>query len=297
MRILHLDTGREMRGGQWQVLLLLQGLIQRGHECLLLAPRGSPLLMEAAARDIQARGLSILDLMRDADNWDVIHVHTARAHTLAAIAGARPLVVSRRVGFAIRTNYFSRWKYHRASRYIAVSRYVRRSLVQGGVNPDSIRVVYDGTLALDESRPSTRIVAPATEDPRKGSALAREAARRGGFTIHFSKQLPQDLADAGLFVYLTEEEGLGSGVLLAMSAGVPVIASRIGGLVEIVEDGVTGLLVENSPDEVAEAVSRLAANREEAADMGRKGRELVRERFTLEKMVSETAEVYREVLR
>ena len=44
---------------------------------------------------------------------------------------------------------------------------------------------------------------------------AREAARRGGFSIHFSQLLQEDLADAGVFVYLTKEEGLGSGELLA----------------------------------------------------------------------------------
>ena len=43
MRILHLDAGREMRGGQWQVLRLIEGLAGAGHENLLLARRGSPL--------------------------------------------------------------------------------------------------------------------------------------------------------------------------------------------------------------------------------------------------------------
>jgi len=215
---------------------------------------------------------------------------------MAAVAGAQPLVVSRRVGFPIRRNFFSRWKYHHARRYIAVSRYVRRSLIQGGVNPDLIRVVYDGAPALEESRRGARIVAPATEDPRKGSKLAREAARRGGFSIHFSGDLTKDLADAGVLVYLTEEEGLGSGVLLAMSAGVPVVASRVGGLVEIIEDGESGILVDNNAEAVAAAVAKLTADPEASARMGIRGREVAHERFTVEKMVSETAEVYGEVL-
>ena len=45
-----------------------------------------------------------------------------------------------------------------------------------------------------------------------------------------------------MFVYITESEGLGSAVLLAMAAGTPVIASRVGGLPEAIEDGVNGLL-------------------------------------------------------
>jgi len=296
LRVLHVDTGREMRGGQWQVLSLVGGLLDAGYECLLLAPDSSPLLDEAVHRGIPGRALSFREVRRESTRRQIVHVHTARAHTLAAMAGSRPMVVSRRVGFSIRTNVFSRWKYHRASRYIAVSRYVRRSLIQGGVNPDRISVVYDGTPMLEESKRCVGIIAPATADPRKGSALAREAARRGGFSVHFSSRLQQDLTEASLFVYLTEDEGLGSAALLAMSAGVPVVASRIGGLVEIVEDGVTGLLVENRPDEVAAAVARLVADPEQAAAMGRRGRELVRERFTVEKMVAGTADVYREVL-
>ena len=59
-----------------------------------------------------------------------------------------------------------------------------------------------------------------------------------------SQHLEADLRDAAMLVYLTASEGLGSGALLAMSAGVPVIASRVGGLPEIVRHRETGLLVE-----------------------------------------------------
>ena len=53
------------------------------------------------------------------------------------------------------------------------------------------------------------------------------------------------LHEAGFFVYITHSEGLGSGALLAMSAGVPVIASNVGGLPEAIRHGENGLLVEN----------------------------------------------------
>ena len=51
MRILHLDSGHEMRGGQWQVLRLIEGLRGAGHESLLLARAGSPLLAQARPGD------------------------------------------------------------------------------------------------------------------------------------------------------------------------------------------------------------------------------------------------------
>ena len=60
-----------------------------------------------------------------------------------------------------------------------------------------------------------------------------------------------------LFLYITHSEGLGSAVLLAMAAGVPVIASNVGGLPEIVEHERTGLLTENTAQAIANAIRRL----------------------------------------
>ena len=49
MRVLHIDTGREMRGGQWQALHLLQGLAERGIASRLLSPPDSDLFQAATA--------------------------------------------------------------------------------------------------------------------------------------------------------------------------------------------------------------------------------------------------------
>lgn len=49
MRILHLDSGRDMRGGQWQVLRLHAGLVRRGHKSVLAALADAPLLIHALA--------------------------------------------------------------------------------------------------------------------------------------------------------------------------------------------------------------------------------------------------------
>ncbi len=65
-----------------------------------------------------------------------------------------------------------------------------------------------------------------------------------------------------MFVYITRSEGLGSAILLAMSAGVPVVASNIGGIPEIVVDGESGLLVENDAAQIAAAILRLKQDRE-----------------------------------
>ena len=130
MRVLHLDTGREMRGGQWQALYLCEGLAARGHAVVLLARE--PLRRAAAARGIDARPWGAM-------GWpaaDIVHAHDARSHTTAALAARAPLVVSRRVAFPVRRGPLSAWKYRRAAHYIAVSEFVRRRLLEAGVPQD-----------------------------------------------------------------------------------------------------------------------------------------------------------------
>ncbi len=90
MRIAHLDTGREWRGGQAQVLHLARGLAARGHACLLLAPPG-PLLERAAAAGIATRTWrprvewDVVAMLRAAGELrrfgaEVAHCHSAHAH-------------------------------------------------------------------------------------------------------------------------------------------------------------------------------------------------------------------------
>jgi starch synthase len=89
-------------------------------------------------------------------------------------------------------------------------------------------------------------------------------------------------------------EGLGSAALAAMACGVPVIASGVGGLPEIVEHERTGLIVKN--DELEGALRRLLNHPTLAAEMGRRGRDRVIENFSVEKMVARTERAYQEIL-
>ena len=100
-----------------------------------------------------------------------------------------------------------------------------------------------------------------------------------------------------LFVYITHSEGLGSAVLLAMSAGVPVVASNVGGLPEIIEHGENGLLVENDSEAIAGGHAASARRpRSGARAWAQAGRQTVIENFTVDHMVRRTMEVYRQVL-
>lgn len=296
MRILHIDAGREMRGGQWQVLYLMEGLARAGCQSLLLAPARAPLLTAARRRGLAAEALTLGSLRRHLRWAELAHAHDARSHALVALFSHQRLVVSRRVAFALRRGPLSRWKYGRARRYLAVSEHVRQVLLAGGVPAERIAVVYDGVPLLPPSTRSGGIIAPAFQDPLKAGALLEQAARAGGFEIRQSTDLERDLREAALLVYLSECEGLGSAVLLAMAAGVPVIASRVGGLTEIIRDGETGLLVDNAPESIVEAIRRVRADASLAERLAAAGRRAVEQRFSLEALRDNTLRVYREVL-
>lgn len=284
-----------MRGGQWQVLHLLEGLAKRGHTVRLLAAGGSPLFALARKRGIAVEALGAWLSTR---SWDLVHAHDARSHTLAALATRRPLVVSRRVAFPVGGGIASRWKYRRAAHYIAISRHVAGKLAEAGVDAARITVIYDGVPL--ESVPSSNerklIVTPASQDPMKGHALAADACRLAGVALRASSDLQRVLPEAKLFLYLTYSEGLGSAVLLAMATGVPVIASNVGGLPEIVIDNHTGLLVENQAEPVAAAIRRLCADSELASRLAGEARSLVQRQFSVDAMVDQTVSVYRRVL-
>jgi glycosyltransferase involved in cell wall biosynthesis len=289
-----------MRGGQRQALMLLEGLRGAGHSCQLLARRESPLWRSSKERGFDVRTASLKLLRSASQEADLVHAHDSRAHLLAAIATPKPLVVSRRVAFSVKQGPFSQWKYRRADRFLAVSQYVARELENGGIPSDKIEVVYDGVDFAEPAREvfSTGAVAVtlASTDPQKGRDIAERAVALAQITMIFSNDLAKDLRRASQFVYLTRSEGLGSAALLAMSFSLPVIASRVGGLPEVVVDGETGLLVENEPAAVARAMRRLADDPPYALVLGRNGRRRVEQHFGRLQMVERTLHAYRKVL-
>jgi len=290
MKVLHLDAGREMRGGQWQCLALLETL---GDGHTLLTPAEGPLMRVAKEKGLRAEPLSLMSLSSASRESDLVHAHCARSHTWAAALSQTPLVVSRRVAFPPKRSVLSRWKYGRPHRYLAVSDFVRRTLIDAEVPDERISVVYDGVRIPQELSAGTQILAPAGDDPMKGNDLLQRAAELAGFQVRFSDDLERDLPSACLLVYVTRSEGLGSAALMAMAHGIPVVASKVGGLPEIVIDGETGILTENEPERIAEAVTRALASRE---CLGRNARRLTEERYSVQHMADKTKQAYRQVL-
>ena len=217
---------------------------------------------------------------------------------MAALACRNRFVVSRRVAFPVGRSLLSRWKYRRPARFLAVSKFVARQLESVGVPKQKIDIVYDGVEIQQTAEawsPAYPAVALASLDPQKGRDLVDEAAQLAGVPVVYSDDLPDALRHASMFVYITRSEGLGSAALLALAMGVPVIGSAVGGLAELLTDGV-GLLVPNDATRVARAMKSLRNDEALAHVLIERGRTRVAEQFTVQHLVQAVLRSYERTL-
>jgi len=186
---------------------------------------------------------------------------------------------------------------------------VRRKL---GLTPDVLLVLQVAALAPHKSQSdllrAARIVAKARPDVRFWVAgdgplrTALEAERQNlGLAervqfLGFREDVVDLLRSADLFCVSSYLEGLGTSTLDAMASGLPVVATNVGGIPEIVKDGETGLLVPpRDPEAIARAILALVGDPVRRAGMGAKGRGMVRE-FTADRTAERTRAVYLEIL-
>lgn len=157
LNVLHVDSGREWRGGQRQVFLLAEGLRERGHSPVIFAPPDSPLLNKSKSAGLPVESIVIRYdwdiraalLIREYvqhSHVDIIHAHDARSHAVVRVSligmSRPPLVVTRRVPFVPKA---ARLKYgNRVTRFIAVSQAVKNAMVNAGIEQTRIVVVHSG---------------------------------------------------------------------------------------------------------------------------------------------------------
>jgi L-malate glycosyltransferase len=196
MRILHLDTRPDWRGGQHQILMTLRGQRARGHDAQLMTRRGSPLEQRAVAekfavhtfppRSARLNALLCLREIVDQQGFDVVHAHDPHALSAAWLARVHRrtlLVVSRRVAYPLSRAWPALGRYRAAHRIIAVSKFVAESVIAAGIDATRVGVVYDGV-----------------EIPAVTSAEVRAVARRR-WNVADAAPLP------GCVGYLLPEKG------------------------------------------------------------------------------------------
>jgi glycosyltransferase involved in cell wall biosynthesis len=105
--------------------------------------------------------------------------------------------------------------------------------------------------------------------------------------------VPAFLAALDAFTLPSHQEAMPLALLEAMASALPIVATRVGGIPELIEDGATGLLVEpRRPDQLATALARLAVDRGLGARLGMAARDRVERAGSAERMVQNTLAVY-----
>jgi len=181
---------------------------------------------------------------------------------------------------------------------------VRREL---GVPSDAFVVVCCGRLDPIKDH-ATLIRAFGAIDPRAGGAhlwIVGDGPERvhldamAGENVRFlgdRSDVPELLAESDAFALTSLNEGISNTILEAMSSGLPVVATAVGGNGELVDDGVTGVLVRaGAVEEVRGALDRYRRQPEIRREHGCRGRRSVEERFTVERMVERYEEVWRRI--
>jgi L-malate glycosyltransferase len=153
--------------------------------------------------------------------------------------------------------------------------------------------------AVQAVHPDAHLLIVGDGEQRTGlTGMVRQ--RAGCNTIHFlgrRDDVPDLLAMSDLVVLPARGEGLPNVLLEAMAAGRPVVATNVGGIPELVVDGITGLLVPPSdPHALSRKMITLLSDPVRARTMGHAGRERVAKHFPIGTMVNRTETLYTELL-
>ncbi len=152
----------------------------------------------------------------------------------------------------------------------------------GREHPDS-HVVFVGRVEEDFRGEVEAAVA--------GSGMADRITMTG-----VRHDIPRMLDSFTLSTLPSKMETFGVAAIEAMARGKAVVATRVGALPEVVRHKQTGLLVDFRPEQIAEAVSYLLEHGEEREQMGRMGRQIVEQKFTLNEMASRFEQTYASAL-
>jgi L-malate glycosyltransferase len=161
------------------------------------------------------------------------------------------------------------------------------------------RYLLEATRELLQAEPDVRVAIVgdgALRHELEGQAVTLGIAEQVHFA-GFRRDVPALIRGFEIFVFSSLHEGTPNSVLEAMALGKPVVATRAGGTEEVVQDGVTGLLVSpRDPAALAHALLYLLRHPEQGKMFGRAGRQRVEEYFTVERMAGSTLQAYHRIL-
>jgi glycosyltransferase involved in cell wall biosynthesis len=302
-----------------------------GVDCIPLSMKG-PFDLPLAI--VRLRAL-IRRLKPDVVHTHLIHAHIV-GRMAARMAGGVPVVSTEHnsnrthalPGWLYRLNARTS---HRDRAVVAISESVKRSYLESGWRPETLHVVYNGVAIppnASELPPLNQSIVTMVGrlHRAKGADLFIEALGRMPWVwgilvgdgeerslisglieteailgrIEWDKTgatAAAAISRAHLVMVPSRWEGFGLTAVEAMAQGRSVVGTRVDGLIEVVEDGVTGLLVPpESPEALAKAVLSLLSDPDRMIQMGQAGRKRAVEHFSLERMLAGYEKVYAGVM-
>jgi len=116
------------------------------------------------------------------------------------------------------------------------------------------------------------------------------------FFLGFQELAPQTFNSLDVLVLSSDHEGLGSIIMDAMACRLPIVATRVGGIPEVIDHQKTGLLVPSQrPKSLAKAILKMYEDRELAHRLGQNGYNVVHKKFSSESMASKAIDLYEEL--
>jgi glycosyltransferase involved in cell wall biosynthesis len=178
----------------------------------------------------------------------------------------------------------------RAELGIGAKEFVVGTVATPGRRAKGLDILLEAASILKELSPDCKIVIIGDLDLGRGDALLKDRKERGltndVIVTGFRKDVNRALASFDLYAMASRSEGFPLSLLEAMAAGLPIVATRCGGPEQILEDGVTGVLVPNeSPADIAAAIASLRQRADERKRLGERARAAARTRFTLDAQV------------
>ncbi len=292
--ICHINLAKSFRGGERQTSLLINELDIE--QCLIIR-KGSPLknYIKNNVKIIEITKPFIFHIFK-LKHCSLIHAHEAKAAQLSFFAHIilkKPYIITRRVCFPIKQNFFTQAIYKKASAIIAISQAVKQKIAQDtGINssyvipsaitPDTTTnnltalknrfkdnfIVLNIAALNDKDKGQLDIIEAAKElsditfllvGKGKDEKILKKIAPSNVIFEGFKKNIYDYLEIADIFLFPSRREGLGSILLDAMKAKKPIITRAVGGIPELLDEN--SAIFINSPNDIKKAILTLKNNK------------------------------------
>ena len=361
MKVLHLSSEDSWRGGEQQIVYLVEESINQGVDPVIGLKEGSVIqdycennglpyftLPFKSAYDF-ASAREVIKYCKE-HSVDLIQTHSSKGHTLAVIAGLIgldiPQILTRRVDFPVKDNWFSKFKYNysKIARIICVSDVIKEMTSKDIKEKEKLVTIHDGVdlKKFDEFLESNWL-RETYEIPKDHVIIGNTSAISYQKDYHtftdtvelilkerddvhffivgdgpqreeieeyisdkkltekitmtgFLKNIREVLPSIDLFLFTSQTEGLGTTLLDAMVAQIPIVATAAGGVKEIISHEENGLLYPvKDPNGLKEGIVRLLESPELRTSLISKGLEKVKN-YSKEITAQQTIEIYTQVL-